>query len=172
MNNFFAYLQQLELMAFFSGYCLLYVTISVIAGNKDSKNNFKSNLLSVLPLSYALLSTLYLGLQLKNIYLSYSFGNVRIAIHHPYLMTWALFAILFWIPFFRKKEGLSLLHSLVFFFILVKDIFTQTGSSKDLDVLKNDMRIYTGSFLLNLAIFILMLLVYYFFSQKRRFRYR
>jgi hypothetical protein len=172
-NNFFAYIQQLELMAFFSGYSLLYAIILVFAGNKEPGNNFKSRIVSVLPLSYALVSTLYLGLQLKNLYLSYSSGNIRPAIHHPYLMLWGLLAILFWLPSFRKKEWLSLLHSLVFFFILVKDIFMQIASSVDENILKNDMRIYTVSFLLNLAAFILMALLYFFFLQNKNkgFRY-
>jgi hypothetical protein len=172
-NNFFAYLQQLELMAFFSGYTLLYAIVLVFAANKKSGNNFKNRIVSILPLSYALVSTLYLGLQLKNFYLSYSSGNIKLAIHHPYLMIWGLLAILFWIPLFRKKELLSLLHSLVFFFILVKDIVLQIGSSVDENILKNDMRIYTASFLLNLATFILMVLLYFFFLQnkKKGFRY-
>lgn len=167
-NNFFAYLQLLELMAFFSGYSLLYTLILVFAGNKESGNNFKKRIVSILPLSYALVSTLYVGLQLKNLYLNHLSRNVRLAIHHPYLMSWGLLAVFFWIPFFRKKEGLSLLHNLVFFFILVKDIFMQIGSSVDENILKNDMRLYTVSFLLNLATFILMVLLYFFFLKNKK----
>ena len=167
-NNFFAYLQLLELMAFFSGYSLLNAIILVFAGNKESGNNFKKRIISVLPLSYALVSTLYIGLQLKNLYLSHLSGNARLAIHHPYLMIWGILAILFWIPLFRKKEGLSLLHSLVFFFILVKDIFMQIGSSVDENILKNDMRLFTVSFLLNLATFILMGILYFFFLKNKK----
>ncbi len=173
MNNFFAYIQQVELMTFFSGYTLLYALIMVFAGNKESRNNFKSNLISVLPLSYALISTLYLGLLLKNLYFSYSSGNITLAIHHPYLMTWAILAILFWIPLFRKKEALTLFHNLVFFFILVKDIFIQVASQPDENILKNDMKIYTVSFLLNLATFIFMAILYFtLLRNKKGFRYR
>ena len=167
-NNFFAYLQLLELMAFFSGYSLLYAIILVFAGNKESRNNFKNRIVSVLPLSYALVSTLYVGLQLKNLYLNHLSGNIRLTIDHHYLMVWGLLAILFWIPLFRKKEGLSLLHSLVFFFILVKDIFMQIGSSVDENILKNDMRLFTVSFLLNLATFILMGILYFFFLKNKK----
>jgi hypothetical protein len=167
-NNFFAYIQQLELMAFFSGYSLLYAIILVFAGNKESGNNFKSRIVSVLPLSYAMVSTLYMGLQLKNLYLSYLSGNIRPAIHHPYLMIWGLLAILFWMPPFRKRERLTLLHNLVFFFILVKDIFMQISTSVDENILKNDMRLYTVSFLLNLSTFILVGLLYFFFLQKKK----
>ncbi|HEY5368463.1 MAG TPA: hypothetical protein VIJ75_05660 [Hanamia sp.] len=167
-NNFFAYIQQLELMAFFSGFTLLYAVILVIPENKKPGNNFKNRIVSILPLSYALIGTLYLGLQLKNLYLSYSIGNTGMAIHHPYLMIWGLLSILFWIPLFRKKVWLTLLHSLVFFFILVKDIILQIGSPVDENILKNDMRIYTVSFLLNLSAFILIALLYFFFLQNKK----
>ncbi len=159
-------------MAFFLGYSFLYSIVVVFAGKKESENNFKNRVVTVLPLSYALVATLYLGLQLKNLYLSYSSGNTIMAIHHPYLMVWAVLAILFWIPLFRKKEVLSLLHNLVFFFILIKDILMQISSSVDENILKNDMRLYTVSFLLNLAAFIIMALLYFFFLQnKKRFRF-
>ncbi len=167
-NSFFAYLQLLELMAFFSGYSLLYALISVFAGNKESRNNFKSRIVSVLPLSYALVGTLYLGLQLKNLYLSYTPAMTRQTINHPYLMIWGLLSILFWIPLFRKKEVLSLLHSLVFFFILLRDIFLQISSSADENILRNDMRLYTVSLLLNLGTFILTLLLSSVISQNKK----
>ena len=171
-DSFFAFIQQLELMAFFSGYSLLYAIIVVFAGDRAPGNNFKNRLVPALPLSYALVGTLYLGLQLKNFYLSYSSGNIIQPIHHPYLMIWGLLSILFWIPLFRKKEIFTLLHSLVFFFILVKDISMQIFSSVDENILKNDMKIYTVSFLLNLASFILIVLLYFFFFQNKKKEFR
>ena len=66
-NSFFVYLQQLELMAFFSGYPLVYAIIIYFAGNKRSKNNFKARMVSVLPFAYALIGTLYLGTSIKKI---------------------------------------------------------------------------------------------------------
>ena len=158
-NSFFVYLQQLEMMAFFSGYPLVYAIIIYFAGNKRSKNNFKARMVSVLPFGYALIGTLYLGLQLKKLYFNYSTGNIKQMMHLPWLMTWALLSILFWIPAISRKKVLSLLHSLVFFFFLLKDIVLQYTSSADENVLKNDMRIYTISLLLNLGAFILMLLL-------------
>ncbi len=158
-NSFFVYLQQLEMMAFFSGYPLVYAIIIYFAGNKRSKNNFKARMVSVLPFGYALIGTLYLGLQLKKLYFNYSTGNIKQMMHLPWLMAWALLSIIFWIPAINKKKVLSLLHSLVFFFFLLKDIVLQYTSSADENVLKNDMRIYTISLLLNLGAFILMLLL-------------
>ena len=77
-TSFFEYLQKLELMVFFSGYPLLYTIIFFIAGSKPLRNNFKERIVSLLPLSYALVGTLYLGLQLKNLYPDYSIENIKL----------------------------------------------------------------------------------------------
>ena len=169
-NNFFAYLQQLEMMAFFSGYPLLYAFILFISGNKKSKSDTKKRIASLLPFAYALVGTLYLGLQLKNLYPDYSFENIKGAIQQPFLVIWALLSILFWIPALSKKTVLSLIHSLVFFFFLVRDLFLQsTTSSADKNIVRTDMKIYTDSLLLNLGAFAFIVLLFflYTFYKKR-----
>jgi hypothetical protein len=159
-NSFFAYLQQLELMAFFSGYPLLYAIILFFAGKKLSRNNFRNRVVSLLPFAYALTGTLYIGFQLKNLSVNYSAANVKYIFMQPWLLIWALLSLLFWLPALSKKKELSLIHSLVFFFFLVKDIVLQTsGSSGGGDILRNDMRIYTISFLLNLGALVLITLL-------------
>jgi hypothetical protein len=169
-NSFFEYLQQLELLAFFSGYPLLYAVILFFAGNKQPKNNFKRRMVLALPFAYALTGTLYLGLQLKKLYFSYTAGNVKQIMLHPYLIVWGLLSILFWIPALSKKKELSLIHSLVFFFFLVRDLILQfASSSADENILRNDMRIYTISILLNLGAFILIILLSFLVApQKER----
>ncbi len=167
-NNFFAYLQQLELMAFFSGYPLLYAILFFIAGNKQSRNNFKKGIISLLPYVYPVLGTLYIGLQLKNLYPDYSFENIKLSMQHPWLITWGLLSILFWIPALGKKIFLSLIHSLVFFFILARDLFLQSTAAGDNSVIKNDMNVYTNSLLLNTGVFVLILLLSFLFSIYKR----
>ncbi|HWH62209.1 MAG TPA: hypothetical protein VNS50_03010, partial [Ginsengibacter sp.] len=66
-NSFFIYIRHLELMAFFSGYPLLYAVILFFTGNKRTKRNFKNRIVSVLPFAYAFNGILYLGLQLKKL---------------------------------------------------------------------------------------------------------
>jgi hypothetical protein len=158
-DSFFAYLQQIELMTFFSGYPLLYVLVVAIAGNKTGSNKFYARMIKMLPFSYALTGTLYIGLQLKNLYIGYSAGKETLVVYHPYLMIWGILSVLFWIPVFSKRKLLALIHSLVFFFFLLKDVFYQFTSSPDKDILVNDMKIYTVSLLLNLGCFILVLLL-------------
>ena len=170
-NSFFAYLQQLELMAFFSGYPLLYALIFFVAGNKQSGNNLKKRIISALPYVYPVLGTLYLGLQLKNLYPDYSFENIKQTMQHPGLITWGLLSILFWIPALGKKTFLSLIHSLVFFFFLARDLFLQLTSSSaagDNSVIKNDMNVYSNSLLLNTGIFVFILLLSFLFSLYKK----
>jgi len=168
-SSFFAYLQQLELMAFFSGYPLLYAFIFFIAGNKQSRNNFKTRIVSVLPYVYPLLGTLYLGLQLKNLYPYYSFENIKLSMQQPWLIIWGLLSILFWIPALGKKIYLSLIHSLVFFFFLVRDLFLQlSASAVDKSIVKNDMNVYTNSLLLNFGAFIIIVLISFLFKRYKK----
>lgn len=167
-NTFFKYVQQLELFGFFSGYSLLYALIIVFAGDKLSENDLKKRLVSVLPFSYALIGTLFLGLQIKNFYESHLTGNFLQNIYNPFLTFWALLSILFWIPAIGKKRLLSLLHNLAFFFLLLKDIILQIISPADDNILKNDMKIYTMSLLLNLGSFILLFLLSFVVGQNKK----
>ncbi len=168
-NSFFGYLEQLELMAFFSGYPLLYTLILFFAGTRRSKNNFKTRMVSVLPFAYALTGTLYLGLQLKKLYLNYSHENVTQLMHQPYLILFALLSILFWLPVLSKRKVLSLIHSLVFFFFLIRDIIFQlAGSVADTNMVRNDMRVYTISVLLNLGALTVVLLISFLSTRYKK----
>jgi len=173
-DNFFAYLDRLEILTFFSGYPLVYAIILVMAGNHPSKPGIRNKLPSLLPYAYAVVGILYLGLQLKNLYPDYSVENIRRSFQQPYLKAWGLLAILFWIPAISRKKIISLLHSLVFFFLLIKDLFYQQfqAPSFDNNIVKNNMKIYTVSLILNLAALVVIavlfsLVVYY---KKRRDR--
>jgi hypothetical protein len=168
-NSFFAYLQQLELMAFFSGYPLVYTVAIFIFGNQQLKNNFKSRIVSLLPFAYALAGTLYLGLQLKNLYPDYSIENIKQTVQLPFLMAWGLLSILFWIPVLGKKTVVSLIHSLVFFFFLVSDVVIQLLSTAAApDMIRNDMKIYTVSLLLNVGAFAFIVLLSFLFSNYKK----
>jgi hypothetical protein len=85
-------------------------------------------------------------------------------------MIWALLSLLFWIPAISKRQILSVLHSLIFFFIIVKDLYFQlAGLTSDQRILKNDMKLYTVSIFLNLAAFTVLFLPYYIQSQRKKY---
>ena len=169
-NSFLAYLQRLELIAFFSGYPLVYAIAVFLAGNERLKKGFISHIAPLLPYAYALVGTLFLGFELKKLYPVYSFEHIKQTVQHPYLVIWGLLAILFWVPALSKKIYLSLIHSLVFFFLLVSDIFVQLTSSADSDIVKNDMKVYTSSLILNLCTLAFLVLISFLFrlSKKRQ----
>jgi len=166
-NSLFAYIERLELIAFFAGYSLIYTIVQVIASRQNKKpTSFINRLVFLLPLGYALIATLFLGLILKNLYPDYSFKNITHQFQYPYLILWGLLAMLFWLPFFNKKPLYSLLHSLVFFFLLLQDMYAQlTSAGGGKEILRNDMKIYSDSLLLNIASLLFILIIHSFFIR-------
>ena len=171
-NSFFAYLEQLEVMVFFSGYPLLYAVTIFIAADHQLKRNFSRRIVRLLPFAYALVGTLYLGLQLKNLYPDYSVEKIKGSFQQPWLMSWALLSVVFWIPSLGKKPVFSLVHSLVLFFFLAIELFVQLSSSADKNTFRNDMKIYTVSLLLNVGAFALIVFLLFLFAHlKKRLKY-
>lgn len=167
-DNFFTYLQQLQLMVFFSGYPLLYAVAVFICSNLNIKNNFTQKVISKLPFTYALLGTIYLGFVLKNLYPDYSIENIKQWFQLPFLEVWGLLSILFWIPVLANKTILSLLHSLVFFYLLLRDLIFHYSGSHDNSIVKNDMNVYTVSLLINLGALVFIVLLSFLFIRKKK----
>jgi hypothetical protein len=135
-----------------------------------TQKNKEAKLVSILPIAYAMVGTFYLALQLSNLYPDISINNFKYRTQQPLLFAWASLSLLFWIPAFSKKPKWSVLHSLVFFFLIVKDLFFYiVGSLGDQDVIKNDMRVYTVSILLNLAAFVLLLFFTWLLSFRNKY---
>lgn len=163
-NDIMAYIQKLELFGFFSGYCLIYTIVSSLKNGDNGKaQTLLQKLLILLPYAYALTASLYLGMVIKNISLDFSIRNFNEQFHVPFLQILALLAVVFWLPFFSKKRVLSLLHSLVFFFFLLKDIFIQFNLSQGTEIIHTEMKVFTDSLLLNLITLIFVALMYFFF---------
>ena len=170
-DNFFVYLHRLELIAFFSGYPLVYAAVLLIAGNPYNRNEWRKTIVSLLPYSYALVVTLYLVFEIRNLYPDYSFENLKQFTTHPFLVIWAILAILFWIPFFAKRPIWTLLHSLVFFILLINDLFfSKAFSADDKNLIRNDMKLYTASILLNIISIISIAFIYFLFRWLRALR--
>lgn len=167
-NTLFTYVQHLEMMAFFSGYPLIHYILRVIS--RKALNNQGSRMISLLPFAYALVGTLYLGLQLSNFYPDYTFVNIKNRIQQPVLLIWGLLSLLFWLPALSRKQLWSVLHSLVFFFFIIKDLFFYLiGQIQDQDIIKNDMRVYTVSIFLNLAAYTLLFLLSHLLRFRKKF---
>ena len=170
-DSFFFYLHRLELIAFFSGYPLIYATVFLIAGNRRSRTELKKKLVALLPFSYGLVGTLYFGFELMNLQPNYYVDNFQAFTQHPFLALWGLLAILFWIPALAKRPILSLMHSLVFFILLIKDlVYFRPVPGSDTSMVSNDMKLYTYSLFLHIFSFITVALVYFLARWYKSFR--
>ncbi|MCO5946273.1 hypothetical protein [Mucilaginibacter flavidus] len=168
-SSFLAYIQKLEAMAFFSGYALVYTVILFILGNRRLKGKLSDRVISFLPASYALISILFLGFQLKKLYPDYSFEHIQFTIQQPFLVIWGLLPIAFLAPFFYKRPVLSLLHSCLFFYFVVSDLFfLAITPSADNNIVKNDMRVLAASIILNLALPGLITILFLAFSYLKK----
>jgi len=165
-DSLIIYIERLELMFFFSGYALPYIAINIFARKLWGAATTR-RVLSFLPLAYALAGTLYLGLQLKNMYPDFS--HIPDKFQYSFLKMFSLVSILFWLPVLRKRPVLSLLHSLVFFFLLIKNIYLAVSfPSAGNDFLRNDVKIFSGSIILYLAILTMLLFISWLINRFKR----
>src|SRR5512138_2325836 len=102
MNDLLSLAERLEMFAFFTGYPLVFYVIYFFAG-KSLQSPLYKKAIYIFPLTYALLGTLYWGLQLRNWYPDYQIKNIVSNTYYIYSKIWALLAIIFWIPFFFKR---------------------------------------------------------------------
>jgi len=168
-NEMISYLQQLEILAFFSGYPLLYAVVAYLKSTTKINSSIKNPAFILLPFAYAIVGILYAGLQLRNLYPDYSIRHISSEIQIPFYVLWASLSLLFFIPFFSKRPVISLLHSLVFFYLIVKNFYSQLASAEpDRNILRNFMNVYFDSILLNTAILIVLLIIYYAIRFLRR----
>jgi hypothetical protein len=154
-SSLMSYLQWVELESFFSGYLLVYAIFYLVASNRPASNFVRMKILPNLPLAYAVVGTLYVGLELKNEYLNYHMGMPRDS-QISFLKIWGLLSILFWIPILHKKPVFSLLHSFLFFALLMKSVYLQLFITYAGDQpTTNNIKIYTVSTLLNSIVAVL-----------------
>ena len=162
-NDIIAYIQKLELFGFFSGYCLIYTILFSLKSSSNSKvQTLLQKLIDLLPYAYALTASLYLGMVVKNISPGFSVRNLNAQFRLPYLQVIGLSGVFFWIPYFGKKPILSLIHSLVFFFFLLRDVFIQLKLSQGTEIIHNNMKVFTDSLLLNLITLVFISGCYFF----------
>jgi hypothetical protein len=174
MDDLMSLAERLEMFAFFAGYPLVFYVVYFFAGKRLQQPVHKNRAIYLFPLTYALLGTLYWGLQLRNWYPDYQIKNIISNTYYIYSKIWALLAIIFWIPFFFKRPFLSVIHSLFFFFLLLRDIFSQLlFHDQDIYTLRNEMKVYTVSLLLNVFALIVVslfwLLISYITRRKKIF---
>lgn len=160
-NSLGDYISQLQLLVFFAGYPLIYTLVNFMATERHKEKPLLSkNWIALLPFAYALVGTLFIGLLLKNISPDFSLKNIAGQFPTPYEV-WGIMAVLFWIPAISKRPIFSLLHSLPFFFLLIRDFFMQMTALSQRFVIENDMKMYTISLLLNTVALLIVFAISY-----------
>lgn len=166
-NSFFAYLQQLEILVFFSGYPLIYLLIRSLESVQSAGGNILKKIGMILPYAYALTGTLFFGFEIKNLSPDFTIAHITERVQHPFLFGWATLSLIFWVPAVNRFPWVSLIHSFVFLFLIVKGILMNgIASSVDNGFLKNNMWVYTMSLLLNLAALIVVYLLSFLSKVK------
>ncbi len=166
MESYFAYLERLELLGFFSGYALVFTICVWITGRPSERDPFKKRLIESLPYAYALTGSCYIGMILINAWPEVD-GKLITTLQEPWLRIWAMLALLFWLPPFSRNPVLSLLHSLVFFYFLVRDLLFYSVGRMDKDFIGNDMKAYGDSLLIIVAA---LVFIFTLFTLKSKFR--
>ena len=166
-SDIFKYLARLEIMVFFAGYAILYAIVYFLGSEFRKKPKAIISLLQeLLPYGYAVTSTLFLGFIIKKIYIGYELGVPITKLDHPGLIVFGLSAVLFWLTPIRKFAVLSLIHSLVFFYFIPRDIVLNYSIKQGNDLVKNDMSILTTSLLLHTTCLLFVLIVHYLIKYK------
>jgi hypothetical protein len=156
--DFVTFMQRLELLAFFAGYPLLFTfvyfgsqfrlarTIGLKARHPDTMRAGRRipSMFALLPAAYGLTAGFFLIRQVFN-------SNDPSIPSIIALKIWGCLALLFWLPTLQRNVFLSFLHGLVFFGLIVIDIFTGLSTASGRDQISNDMKILTDSLLLNTA---------------------
>lgn len=146
MNDLFIYIEQVELIAFFSGLPVIWVLSNLFFRSKP----FDTTLLyQILPYVYGILSVLYVGMKLNaywtNLFAGWFFGNYW----HIFLKFWAISAIFFLLPiqhnFFKRC---SFFHSLVFYAILAKDLILFFNNRLSAELIRNEWEMHLLSIVL------------------------
>jgi hypothetical protein len=161
MNDFFVYIERLELIAFFTGIPLLGIVIFLVIGKRKMGITL---LHTIIPLTYATLSVLYFAMKIYQHGLDIGNWLVQGTLLHNLLKGWAISAILFFIPAFRKRwKGLSHYHGLVFYGILLNDLIQTNWQALSAELIRNEWLLQALSTLGTL----LMLAVLYFLLPAR-----
>ena len=162
MNNFFTYIDKLELIAFFSAFPLFYfLIISFYTKPLTAKFKFLKSIPTLISNTYATMTVLYMGMKLNQLYLQNTFATIQI----QYLTTifilkcWTVFGFLFFFNFFRTKPLIALAHSSIYFLILFIDFFQYYNRQIDIEVFHNEMRLYIIGFIAYITILSILLII-------------
>lgn len=147
MMDLFVYLEKLELLAFFSAFPLYYFLVIVLATEYSFQKKWIVNLPNIIPLVYLIITFLYLGMKVNQIFDVHVF-KLDLQNTITYFKIWSTLGLLFLIPYFRTKRIWTFFHSIPYTFLIVVDFIHYFKNQILKEVINNEMHLYFISFLL------------------------
>jgi hypothetical protein len=112
---------------------------------------------------------LFIGFEIRNMYPDLSPSHLLQRFQSPFLFFWGISTLLFWWKPIHKIPWISFLHSLVFFYFLIKDLIWQKGGgAPDEHLVRNNMHIYSTSLLLYFSLIIAFFLLSFLKKQLKQ----
>jgi hypothetical protein len=104
----------------------------------------------LLPVTYALVSTVFWILMLWTGRINFVAEKIASVASSSFIIAYSFTALLFWLPYFRRKTYVSLLHSLPLFLLPFFNMLFKTYTHNVIphDYIFNLWRIYTVGFLI------------------------
>lgn len=164
MNDLFIYIEQVELIAFFSGFPVIWILVKLIFERKSIGAILLNRLL---PLVYGVLAILYMGMKMDayrtNLFAGWIFGNYG----HILLKCWAISAMFFLLSSQNKFFiRVVFYHSLVFYAILMKDLVMFFNHTLSADLISNEWKMH----LLSIALTAILAIIIYFLFRFRFYK--
>ena len=161
MQIFFSIFWWIYFCIFFSGYPLMYVFIYFTGKSKSMHGLIAEKIYSILPLAYAFVSTCVWMLMICTGKMYFVIEKIASAAPSALAIIYSLAGLLFWLPFFRKKTYLSLLHSLPLFLLPPLNMLFKALRHKVVahDYIVTLFRIYTAAFILYMIAITFLLVI-------------
>lgn len=165
MNDFFIYLEKIELIAFYGGFPLFYFVIYFISTELSFRKAWLKKLPQLLPATYAFSTLLFVGMKIdqwiRNHGAHFNFHNYLF-----YFQAWAFLGLLFFANYFRTKTVWVILHSIPFVALIIFDFIAYYQGHLQVELLHNEMRLYTLSTILMLVSLLFISALHFIFKKR------
>ena len=161
MQIFFSIFWWIYFCVFFSGYPLIYGFLYFTGKRKSMHGSIAEKISPILPLSYAFVATCFWILMICTGKMNFVFDKIASVAPAALAIIYSLTALLFWLPLFRKKKYLSLLHSLPLFLLPPLNMLFKVLRHTVVvyDYISTLFRIYIAAFILYIMAITFLLLI-------------
>jgi hypothetical protein len=170
MNDIFSFIDKLELIAFFSGYLIVLIFISIIIYNYKSIK-WINCLNSILTQSYGIIGLMYLGMKIHQYLptlIKYPLSTIQLPLDFIHILAYLSFIFLF-LPI-RIGYKISIIHSAIYLSIVLYYTAQYTFyHNLDYSFIHNILNVFIDSLLLNMTI---LSLVFIFVQLNQYIRNR